>query len=127
MVIVHPKEPSTKYLKPEFVKTNQVRRIKPIEEMVEIESEYEGKVEKKITGRVECQIEGKPIMIWSMNQTSARSLYKLFGEDTKNWQKEVQITVLPISGHDSIVVDEMGTAEINKIKASSQKQGNLLL
>jgi len=87
--------------------------------MVEVESEYEGKTEMKITGRVECQTEGKPVMIWAMNQTSRNSCIKLFGPDTKDWQKEIQITVLPISGHDSILVDEMGTAEINKIKLAT--------
>ena len=116
MVIVKPKEQSTKYLKPDFVKQNRVRTIKPIEEMVEVESEYEGKTSMKITGRVECQTEGKPVMIWAMNDTSRNTLISLFGPDTKDWQKTIQITVLPISGHDSIIVDEIGTAELNKIK-----------
>ena len=118
MVIVKPKEQSTKYLKPDFVKQNRVRTIKPIEEMVETESEFEGKTSMKITGRVECQIEGKPVMIWSMNDTSRNTLIQLFGPDTKDWQKPIQITVLPVSGHDSILVDEMGTAELNKLKAT---------
>lgn len=115
MVIVKPKEQSTKYLKPDFVKQNRVRTIKPIEEMVEVESEFEGKTSMKITGRVECQVEGKPVvMLWSMNDTSRNTLISLFGPDTKNWQKPIQITVLPVSGHDSILVDEMGTADLNK-------------
>lgn len=86
--------------------------------MVETESEFEGKTSMKITGRVECQIEGKPVMIWSMNDTSRNTLISLFGPDTKDWQKPIQITVLPVSGHDSILVDEMGTAELNKVKLS---------
>lgn len=118
MVIVKPKEQSTKYLKPDFVKQNRVRTVKPIEEMVETESEFEGKTSMKVTGRVECQIEGKPVMIWSMNDTSRNTLISLFGPDTKDWQKPIQITVLPVSGHDSILVDEMGTAELNKVKLS---------
>ena len=121
-MIVKPKEASAKYLKPEFVKKEGVRRIKPLEEMVEVESEYEGKSSMKITGKVECQIEGKPVMVWSMNDTSRNSLINLFGEDTKNWLKTIQIIVMPVSGHDSILVDEMGTAEINGIKT---KQGKL--
>ena len=125
LVVVKPKEAATKYLKPDFVKVNQVRRIKPLEEMVEVESEYEGKTEMKITGRVECQIEGKPVMVWAMNNTCRNSLISLFGEDTKNWQKPIQITVVPISGHDSIIVDEMGTAEFNGIKIGAAKQGKL--
>jgi len=118
LVIVKPKEQSTKYLKPDFVKQNRVRIIKPIEEMVETESEFEGKTSMKVTGRVECQIDGKPVMIWSMNDTSRNSLISLFGPDTKDWKKEIQITVLPVSGHDSILVDEMGTAELNKTKVA---------
>jgi hypothetical protein len=124
-MIVKPKEQSTtKYLKPDFVKENQVRKIKPIEEMVEVESEYEGKTSMKVTGKVECQIDGKPVYIWQMNDTSRNSLIKVFGEDTKNWMKPIQIIVMPISGHDSILVDELGTAEFNGIKMSG-KQGKL--
>jgi hypothetical protein len=114
LVVVKPKEASAKYLKPEFVKQNRVRVIKPIEEMSEVESEYEGKTSMKVTGRVECQIEEKPVMVWSMNDTSRNTLISLFGPDTKDWQKAIQITVMPVSGHDSILVDEMGTAELHK-------------
>ena len=123
-MIVKPKEAAAKYLKPDFVKQNGVRRVKPLEEMVEVESEYEGKTEMKITGKVECLIPDKQVMIWSMNNTSRNSLITLFGEDTKLWMKPIQITVIPISGHDSIIVDEMGTAELNNIKLG-KKQGTL--
>lgn len=121
-MIVKPKEAGAKYLKPDFVKKEGVRRIKPIEEMVEVETEYEGKTSMKVTGRVECQIEGKPIYIWQMNDTSRNSLITLFGTDTKEWMKTIQVIVIPVSGHDSILVDEAGTAELNSIKP---KQGKL--
>lgn len=115
MVLAEKTEPKTSYLKPETVKKMQIRRVVPTEEFVQVESEYEGKKESKMTGMVECQIESKPKLIWSMNNTSKNKVIDLFGGETKSWiGKTIQITIIPISGHDSVVVDEMGTQELNK-------------
>lgn len=119
MVQVEQKEAKSanSYLKPEFVKANGVRKLLILEEMQIRESQYEGKEpEKKLTGKVQCQIEGLPEKTWSMNWTSANALIKLFGKETKDWKnKLVQILVMPVSGHESILVDEMGTKELNNI------------
>ena len=126
MVLVEPREKATtEYLKPRFVKENAVRRLLLLEEMQLVESQYEGKEpETKLTGKVQCQILSKAEKVWSMNWTSANSLIKLFGKDTKEWKgRTIQILVMPVSGHESILVDEMGTEELNKGKG---KGGTLL-
>jgi len=118
IVQIREKKEGIEYLKPKFVTDNLVRRITILEELQLQESQYEGKEpEEKLTGKVECQIDSKPQRIWSMNWTSANTCIELFGKDTKDWKgKTVQILVMPVSGHDSILVDKMGTAELNKIK-----------
>lgn len=121
MVLVEPQKSDKSYLKPGLVKDKGIRVVTPIEEMREEEQEYEGEKQMKVVGKVQCQIAGSPIVTWSMNNTCRNSLISVFGKDTKDWKKPIQILVVPIAGKDSIIVDEVGTKELNK------GRGNTLL
>lgn len=124
MVVAQTQETQSDFLKPAYLKERQLRRVVILDEFQLVESEFENKQTHEITkqsrytGKVECQVDGKPTKTWGMNKTSSNSVIKVLGNETKNWIGCTILIVLSnIAGNESIIVDEIGTREANPNKA----------
>lgn len=126
MVIAVKQEVQSDYLKPKLIKEKQVSKVVILEEYKFVESEFEDKTthekttKSMYTGKCSVNIpNSEPIeKIWAMNKTSSNTVIDVLGNDTAKWIGcVIRIIVSPIAGNDSIVVDEIGTRELNPEKA----------
>jgi len=76
-------------------------------------TDMKGQPVKKL--ELEVELPDKSKQKWRPNQTSKKSLVKLFGPDTKNWLKKIKLMLVPYEDTYSIQVDELDTAEMNKV------------
>lgn len=126
MVIAVKQETQSDYLKPKQIKEKQVSRVVILDEFKFIESEFEDKnthektKKSMYTGKVSVQVpNGQPEeKTWAMNKTSSNSVIDVLGNDTTKWIGcIIRVIISSIAGNDSIVVDEIGTRELNPEKA----------
>lgn len=130
MVIAVRQETQSDYLKPKLITEKQISRLVILDEFKFIESEFEDKKthektkKSMYTGKVSVQVPNSEAIdkVWAMNKTSSNTVIDVLGEDTAKWIGcIIRVIVSPIAGNDSIVVDEIGTRELNPGKALPAK------
>lgn len=84
MVIVEKSE--SEFFKGEFANLRSITEVMFITEPHEIEKDFEGKKEYKVSGRIEYEGQTKnDPYTFDLNNTSKNTLIEILGKDTKNW------------------------------------------
>ncbi len=105
-----------RYLKGSFVKENDIKEFVIVSKPEIVDSEYEGKITKKVQCQVEYKDKGKEDPnVWEMNQTCRNILVDKFGEDETNWMgKKIPVeTGLTSNNKRSIMVDSTILAKLD--------------
>ena len=102
------------YLTAQFCIDKLCKNVIILNEGAETEKEFQGKKSTKLEITVQMQIPNGKNKIWSMNQTSKRTLIKIFGTETKLWiGKTASLQFVDVQGKTTIYVDELGTRALN--------------
>jgi len=112
------------YINGETHKPRGVTEVIILEEFKPVSGDYGD----KFTGKVQCNGTHPEAKLWAMNNTSAKALKKIFGEDTLQWiQKKVAIYFSPtnIRGEmvDVIYVDRDRTISLNVTQTQIPTEG----
>lgn len=84
-------EISGSYLNGEFVKQNDITKLKILDEPKMVSTEFG----EKLQCHVQCNDSSDSTRIWSINKTSQNRLIRLFGNESKEWvgkDAEVEVT-----------------------------------
>ena len=107
MEIERPQE--TAFLKAKFILERKVSELKIITEPEYVDTEWQGKVTKKLQCEViyNTQTKSDP-NLWTMNKTTSISLFDGLGADTKKWMnKPIPVTVSGEGEKAAIIVDKI--------------------
>lgn len=100
------------FLSGKYCFEKQIRTITIINEGSIVDAtDMKGQAVKKL--ELDVELPDKSKQKWRPNQTSKKSLVKLFGPDTKNWLKQIKLMLVPYEDTYSIQVDELDTMALN--------------
>jgi hypothetical protein len=106
--------PDSNYVSAQFCIDNLFKDVVILDEGAEVESEFQGKKSIKLQVKVQCTDKAKSLKTWSINQTSKRTLIKIFGDETKLWVgRKVRLQFVDSQGKPTIYVDELETRQLN--------------